>query len=95
LALLRPPRARPTLACGGTLLNLLLLLLRDRGTGLHPLLMLTLVRTLLLLLDLRLPLHGLAGGLRLPVALRALDLVLLDGALGGRSLVTRRGGALR
>jgi len=69
-----------------------LLLPRGCGTGQRSLLTLTLLRALLLLLDLRRLSHGLAGGLGLPVALRALDLVHLDGALDGRNFATRRNG---
>ena len=119
LALLRPPCERPTLARGGALLNLLLPLLRDRGTGLRAFLMLTLSRTSLLLLHplLLLLLSDRGAGLRAllmltllrtsllllgprllsrrpRMALRAFDLLFLDGAPGGRSAMTWRGGAM-
>jgi hypothetical protein len=124
LALLRPPCVRPTVARSRALLNLLLLL-RDGGTGLRALLMLTLLRTSLLALDLllllllrdrgvglcallmltllrtSLSLLGLqllsrhpAGGRCPRVALRAFDLLFLNSAPGGRSAITRRGGAM-
>jgi hypothetical protein len=124
LALLRPPCVRPTLARGGALLNLLLLLrerctglrlflmlallrtslllldllllllLRDRGAGLRALFLLTLLRTFLLLLGLRLLSRRFVSGRRPRMALRAFDLFFLDSALGGRSAMTRRGGAM-
>jgi hypothetical protein len=95
LALLRPLCVRPTLARGGALLNLLLLLLSDRGTGLRPFLILALLRTSLLLLDLLLLLLlcDRGAGLRALFLLTLLRTFLL--LLGLRLLSHRLAGGRR
>jgi hypothetical protein len=81
------------LARGGCLL--LYLPLRCSGIGLRLFLLRALLRALLWRMDLLALLRGFAGGLRLPVALRALDPPLLGRAIDGRRLPMRRNRALR